>query len=74
MTLSNLGGKAKGSIVETLEILKPMLPEQFFPDILKYSFLRKVQKSLPPDIVKWKHLGELARYNKGELMKLLGDI
>jgi hypothetical protein len=47
VTLSNLGGQAKGSIVEMLVILKPMLPKQFFPGILSYSFLRKVQKSLP---------------------------
>jgi hypothetical protein len=47
VTLSNKDGQAGGSIVEVLGILKPMLPNQFFPGILSYSFLRKVQKSLP---------------------------
>jgi hypothetical protein len=47
VTLSNRGGQAGGSIVEMLSILKPMLPKRFFPGILNYSFLRKVQKSLP---------------------------
>ena len=47
VTLSNTGGRASGSIVELLQALKPMLPKAFFPSILHYSFLRKVQKSLP---------------------------
>jgi hypothetical protein len=50
VTLSNKGGQARGSIVEMLRILKPTLPKQFFPGILSYSFLRKVQKSLPPNL------------------------
>ena len=50
VTLSNKGGgQAEGSIVEMLDILKPILPKQFFPGILSYSFLRKVQNSLPPE-------------------------
>ena len=48
VTLSNMGGQAGGSIVKLLAVLKPMLPKGFFPRILNYSFLRKVQKSLPP--------------------------
>ena len=45
--LATRGGQAGGSIVELLKALKPMLPKAFFPGILHYSFLRKVQKSLP---------------------------
>lgn len=48
VTLSNTGGKAGGSIVALLIALKPMLPKHYFPAILNYSFLRNVQKSLPP--------------------------
>jgi hypothetical protein len=58
VTLSNSGGQAKGSIVEMLDILKPMLPNQFFPGVLNYSFLRNVQKSLPPYVAKLKRLGK----------------
>jgi hypothetical protein len=47
--LSNKGGQARGSIVEMLGILKPMLPKQFFPGILSHSFLLKVRNSLPPE-------------------------
>ena len=50
VTLSNTGGQAGGSIVELLNALKPMLPKAFFPGILNYSFLRKVQKSLPAEL------------------------
>ena len=49
VTLSNRGREAHGTIVEILNVLKPMLPKRFFPGILNYSFLRKVQQSLPPD-------------------------
>jgi hypothetical protein len=49
VTLSNLDGQPKGTIVTLLGILEPMLPKKFFPGILDYSFLRKVQKSLPPN-------------------------
>ena len=52
VTLSNKGGRADGSIVDILMALKPMLPKRFFPGILSHSFLRKVQKSLPPDPLK----------------------
>jgi hypothetical protein len=48
VTLSSKGGQAGGSIVQMLVILEPVLPKRFFPGILSYSFLRKVQKSLPP--------------------------
>ena len=48
VALSNTGGQADGSIVALLDVLKPMLPKSFFPGVLSYSFLRKVQKSLPP--------------------------
>jgi hypothetical protein len=50
VTLSNRGGQAGGSIVALLNALRPMLPKAFFPGILNYSFLRKVQKSLPEDL------------------------
>ena len=57
ITLSNSGDQAGGSIVALLNILKPVLHKQFFPGILNYSFLRKVQKSLPPAESKRKRLG-----------------
>jgi hypothetical protein len=47
ITLSNSGGQAEGTIVALLNVLKPVLPERFFPDILKHSFLREVQKVVP---------------------------
>jgi hypothetical protein len=48
VTLSNNGGRAGGTIVAILRILQPMLPKEFFPAILDYSFLRRVQKEVPP--------------------------
>jgi len=47
VTLSASGGEAAGTIVALLGILKPVLAKQFFPHVLKHSFLREVQKSMP---------------------------
>ena len=62
VTLSSRGGQAGGSIVALLNALKPMLPKAFFPGILNYSFLRNVQKSLPPDSVECESLFEINSY------------
>jgi hypothetical protein len=60
ITLSGKSGKAKGTIVIALDLLKPMLPKEFFPSILDYPFLHKVQKSMPRS--QWEEVKEAREF------------